>query len=80
MRHGTILKQKSCTYLDGWHGIGPCPHRPPASCRNRIWPPCPPAHTLEEVRLAGIGRGGRPTRSNLALTEHNNMNFNARFL
>ena len=81
-RHGTILKQKSCTYSDAWHGIGPCPHRPPASCRTRVWLPCPLAHTPEEVRLAGTKRGGRPIHSTLALTEHKekNMDVNASFL
>ncbi len=75
-----ILKQKSSTYSGGWHGIEPCPHHPPASGRIRVWPPCPPARTPEGVRLAGKGCGGRPIRSTLALTEHNNIDFNARFL
>jgi hypothetical protein len=69
-RHGTILKQKNCTYQDGWHRIELCPHRPPAFCRTRVWLPCPLAHTPEEVRLAGTKRGGRPIHSTLALTEH----------
>ncbi len=74
-RHGTILKQKSCTYSDGWHGIGPCPHRPPASCRNRVWPPYLPARTPAVARLAEKGRGGQPTRSTHALTEHKKYGF-----
>ena len=74
-RHGTILKQKSCTYSDGWHRTGPCPHHLPASCRNRVWPPCPPAHTPEGVRLAGRGRVGRPIRSTHALSKHKKYEF-----
>jgi hypothetical protein len=76
-----ILKQKSCTYQDGWHGIEPCPHRPPASCRTREWLPCPLAHTPEEVRRAGTGRGGRPIHLTRVLTKHKkNMDVNAHFL
>ncbi len=81
-RHGTILKQKSRTYQDGWHRTELCPHRPPASCRTRVWLPCPLAHTPEEVRLAGTKRGGRPIHLTRVLTEHKekNMDVNASFL
>jgi hypothetical protein len=65
-----ILKQKSCTYQDGWHRIELCPHRPPASCRTLVWLPCPLAHTPEEVRLAGKKRGGRPIHLTRVLTKH----------
>ena len=73
--------KKNCTYSDGWHRIEPRLRRPPASGRIRVLPPCPPARTPEGVRLAERGRGGPPTRSTHAWTDHKkNMNFNARFL
>jgi hypothetical protein len=75
------LKTNSSSYLDGWHGIGPCPRRPPAFCRIRVWPPCPPARTPAGVRLAGKERGGPPTRSIHFCSEHKvKKNVNARFL
>ncbi len=66
------LETKGSTYSDGWHGIEPCPRRPPAFCRIRVWPPCPPVHTSAGVRRAEKGRGGLPTRSNHPLSEHKN--------
>ena len=74
-----ILKQKSCTYQDGWHRIELCPHRPPASCRTRVWLPCLLAHTPEEVRLAGTGRGGRPIHLTRVLTKHKKYGFSCAF-
>ncbi len=47
---------------NGWHRIEPRLRRPPVSGRIRVWPPCPPARTQEEVRPSGKGRGGRPIR------------------